>query len=245
MVYQIKNGIKEKKEEKFLVKTLNLTKIFGRGDLAVRVLFDINLEIKEGDFIAIAGPSGSGKTTLLNMIGVLDRPTSGEVIIDGIFLSKVKESELYKIRREKVGFIFQNYYLIPTLNTIQNILIPTFPLKSKKDYLTRARILLSKVGLEGKEHRRPSQLSSGEQQRVAIARSLILDPILVLADEPTGNLDSKTGMEIVNLMQKLNQKEKKTFLIVTHDFKIAKLCQRIIYLEDGKISKACSSLRSK
>lgn len=237
MVYQIKNGIKETKEKKTLVKTINLTKVFGKGDLAVRALFNINLEIKKGDFIAIAGSSGSGKTTLLNMIGALDRPTSGKVIIDGALLSKVKESELYKIRREKIGFIFQNYYLIPTLNTIQNVLIPTFPLKSKKDYLSRAKELLLKVGLKNKEHRRPSQLSSGEQQRVAIARSLILDPILVLADEPIGNLDSKTGMEIVNLMQKLNREEEKTFLIVTHNFEIAKLCQKTIHLEDGEIGK--------
>lgn len=235
MIYQIKNGNKETKEKKTLVKTINLTKVFGKGNLAVRALFKVNLEIKKEDFIAIVGPSGSGKTTLLNMIGALDRPTSGEVIIDGISLSKVKESKLFKIRREKIGFIFQTYYLIPTLNTIQNILIPTFPLKSKKDYLSRAKELLLKVGLKNKGYRRPAQLSSGEQQRVAIARSLILDPILVLADEPTGNLDSRTGMEIVSLMQKLNREEGKTFLIVTHDFKIAKLCQKIIYLEDGKI----------
>jgi len=219
-----------------LIKIINLTKIYSRGDLAVKALDNINLEIKKGEFLAVVGPSGSGKTTLLNMIGALDRPTSGEVILDGSKLSKTKESELYKIRREKVGFIFQTFYLISTLTALQNILVPTIPLQNKKEfYLKKAKNLLRKVGLFGKEKRKPDELSSGEQQRVAIARALILDPPLILADEPTGNLDTKTGMEIIELMKKLNEKEEKTFLISTHDLRITKLCQRIIYLEDGKI----------
>lgn len=232
----IKNGIKPQDKVKTLIRIRNLTKIYGEGELAVRALNNINLEIKEGDFLAVVGPSGSGKTTLLNMVGVLDKPTSGEVIIDNIEISKVKESKLYKIRRKKVGFIFQTYYLIPTLNALQNILVPTFPLRQRrKGYLSRAKMLLKKVGLQGKEHRRPAQLSGGEQQRVAIARALILNPLLILADEPTGNLDTKTGMGIIELMRNLNQKEGKTFLIVTHDQRITKFCQKVIRLEDGKI----------
>lgn len=232
----IKNGIKSEEGKSILVKVKDLTKVYGKGELEFRALDKVNLEIKRGDFVAVVGPSGSGKTTLLNMVGALDKPTFGEIVIDGIEISKVKEPKLYKIRREKVGFIFQTYYLIPTLNTIQNILVPTFPLSSKKgDYFSQAKELLTKVGLEGKEHRKPSQLSGGEQQRVAIARALILDPILILADEPTGNLDSKTGMGIIELMKGLNQKEGKTFLIVTHDQRITRFCQRVIHLEDGKI----------
>ncbi len=234
----IKNGIKETFKEDILIETKNLTKVYGKGDLAVTALDNINLEVKRGEFVEVMGPSGSGKTTLLNMVGALDKPTSGEIIIDGIEISKIKESKLYEVRREKVGFIFQSFYLIPTLNALQNVLIPVFPLrKNKKDFEKRAHDLLAKVGLKGKEHRRPNELSGGEQQRVAIARALILDPILILADEPTGNLDTKTGMEIIEIMKDLNQTEKKTFLIVTHDPRITKFCQRVIRLEDGKIIK--------
>jgi len=222
--------------EDILVKTINLTKIYGKGELAVKALDSVNLEIKKGEFLTAVGPSGSGKTTLLNMIGALDKPTSGEVILDQIKISEREESKLHKIRREKIGFIFQLFYLIPTLNALQNVLIPTVPLKGKKEfYLERAKFLLKEIGLSGKEKRRPDELSGGEQQRVAICRALILDPPLILADEPIGNLDTKTGMEIIKLMKKLNEKEGKTFLIITHDLRITKLCHRILYLEDGKI----------
>lgn len=219
-----------------LIELKKVTKVYGKGRLAIKALKNINLDLKRGDFLGVVGPSGSGKTTLLNMVGALDRPTSGEVIIDGIRTEKVKEAKLYKIRREKIGFIFQIFYLIPTLNAMQNVLLPTFPMrKTKIDYKKRAKKLLKMVGLESKEHRKPSQLSGGEQQRVAIARSLILDPPLILADEPTGNLDTKTGIGIVKLMKKLNRKEGKTFVIVTHDERITKFCNRIVKLEDGKI----------
>jgi ABC-type lipoprotein export system ATPase subunit len=232
----IRNGIKEKNLKDILIETENLTKIYGKGDLVVTALSNINLEIKRGKFIGVMGPSGSGKTTLLNMLGALDKPTSGEIIIDGVKISRVKESKLYEIRREKIGFIFQSFYLIPTLNALQNVLIPVFPLKkNKKDFEQRAKELLASVGLKGKEWRKPTELSGGEQQRVAIARALILDPVLILADEPTGNLDTKTGMEIVEIMRELNQNEGKTFVIVTHDPRITKFCQRVIHLEDGKI----------
>jgi ABC-type lipoprotein export system ATPase subunit len=224
------------KIEKTLIELKNVSKIYGKGRTAVKALSNINLKVKEGEFLAIIGPSGSGKTTLLNIMGALDKPTSGEVFIDNINISKIKESNLYKVRREKVGFIFQSYYLIPTLTALQNVLVPTFPLRNnKKKFLKRAKLLFKEVGLLGKEERRPSELSGGEQQRVAIARSLILDPPLILADEPTGNLDSKRGLAIINLMKRLNKKENKTFVIVTHNFQIAKICDRIIKLEDGKI----------
>jgi ABC-type lipoprotein export system ATPase subunit len=245
MTYKIRNGIKEKKERRILISTRNLTKTYGKGNLAVKAIDNINLEIKEGDFTAIIGPSGSGKTTLLNILGALDKPSSGEVIIDGIEISKIRESKLYKIRREKVGFIFQTYYLIPTLNILKNVLIPVLPLgrsglgssnqRKKINFTKKAKELLGKVGLQGKENRKPGQISGGEQQRVAIARALILDPILILADEPTGNLDTKTGMEIIELMKGLNQKEGRTFLIVTHDQRITKFCEKVIQLEDGMI----------
>jgi len=232
----ITNGIKEEEKEDFIIETKNLTKIYGEGKLAVRALFNVNLKIKRGEFVTILGPSGSGKTTLLNMIGALDRPTSGKVIVDGIEISSLKEKELYKFRREKIGFVFQNYYLVPTLTALQNVLLPVFPLKKKeKDYLKRANDLFETLGIKGKEHRKPSQLSGGEQQRVAIARALILDPPLILADEPTGNLDSKTGAEIIKLLQNLNQSYKKTIIVVTHDERITKFSHKTLRLEDGKI----------
>ena len=225
-------------EEKFLIQLKKVTKRFGKGKLLVKALNNISLELRRGDFLGVIGPSGSGKTTLLNVVGALDRPTSGEVIIDGLSTSKIKESKLYKLRREKIGFIFQTYYLMPTLNVFNNVLVPTFPLRGDKiSYEKRAKKLLNIFGLKNKEHRKPSQLSGGEQQRVAIARSLILDPDLILADEPTGNLDTKTGVGIVKLMKNLNKKEGKTFIVVTHDQRITNFCNRVIKLEDGKIVK--------
>ena len=233
MAYNIKNGIKERKT---IIETFDIVKTYGKGDLAYTALNGINIKIKEGDFIGVMGPSGSGKTTLLNVLGALDKPTSGKIRINDIEISKIKESKLFEIRRNKIGFVFQTYYLIPTLTALQNVLIPTMPLKNnKKEYVKKAKLLLSKVGLEGKEKRKPDHLSGGERQRVAIARSLILDPVIILADEPTGNLDTKTGMGIIDLMKKLNESDEKTFLIVTHDQRLAKFCQRMIKLEDGKI----------
>lgn len=224
------------KNKKILVKLKGVSKTYGRGHIAVRALKNINLEIKKGDFLAIVGPSGSGKTTLLNVIGALDKPTKGEIIFDNVKISKIKESKLYKIRREKIGFIFQTFYLIPSLNTIENVLLPTIPLKKKRKYFVQgAKKILKSVGLSGKEKRKPSELSGGEQQRVAIARALILNPILILADEPTGNLDKKTGMAIVKLMKELNEREKITFVIVTHDERITQFCNRIIKIEDGRL----------
>jgi putative ABC transport system ATP-binding protein len=221
---------------KVLLQTRSLTKIYGSGRTSHKALDDINLEIRERDFVSIMGPSGSGKTTLLNMLGALDRPTKGSVEINGIDTSKIPESKLYKIRREQVGFIFQNYYLVPTLTALENVLTPTYPLHLARKYRDRAENLLQTVGLGARLHNRPSALSGGEQQRVAIARALILNPPIIFADEPTGNLDTKTGHEVFRLMKELNQNRGVTFVIVTHDPRIAQQTDRTIYLLDGQIS---------
>lgn len=226
-----------------IIKTKNLTKIYGKGHTEVRALDGINLSVEKGEFLVVMGPSGSGKTTLLNMLGALDKPTSGEVFIDGVQISEVPERNLYKVRREKVGFIFQTYYLVPTLNALENVLVPTLPIRTRRvrkvrsaRFKERAKELLEQVGLSKRAHHKPSQLSGGEQQRVAIARALILDPPIILADEPTGNLDSKTGQEIVNLMRRLDKEHGKTFVTVTHDPAIAKVADRTINILDGKIT---------
>jgi len=217
-----------------IIKTKNLTKIYGKGHAQVRALDGMSLSVERGEFLVVMGPSGSGKTTLLNMLGALDKPTSGEVFIDEVQISKVPERKLFKIRREKVGFIFQTYYLVPTLNALENVLVPTLPL-GKDQFREKARELLETVGLNKRVHHRPSQLSGGEQQRTAIARALILDPPIILADEPTGNLDSKTGQEIVNLMRRLDKERGKTFVTVTHDPAITKAADRVVKILDGKI----------
>lgn len=219
-----------------IIVTQELTKIYGRGATRVSALKGANIRVRKGELIAVLGPSGSGKTTLLNMIGALDRPTRGRVFIDGVETSKVPERRLYKIRREKLGFIFQTYYLVPTLNALQNVLMPVLPMRENKRYKRRGERLLELVGLKDRMHHKPGELSGGEQQRVAIARALILNPSVILADEPTGNLDTKTGAEIIDLMQRLNKKRGKTFIIVTHDSRIAENAERVFYLMDGRLS---------
>ncbi|GAB6274450.1 MAG: ABC transporter ATP-binding protein [Peptococcaceae bacterium] len=215
-----------------LLSVANLTKVYGRGKLAVKVLDIANLVIEKRDFIAVTGPSGSGKTTLLNLLGALDRPTSGNIFFAGKNIFAQSEAGLCKFRRHKIGFVFQLYYLIPTLSVLKNVQAPAFPLN--KDYLQRARELLELVGLAGKEDFRPNALSGGEQQRVAIARALLLDPELILADEPTGNLDSVTGAEIINLLKKLPE-QGKTVVVAAHDRRVAKAGNRKIGLLDGQI----------
>jgi len=221
---------------KTIIVTQKLTKIYGKGATRVAALKAVNLRVREGEFIAVLGPSGSGKTTLLNMLGALDRPTRGRVIIDGVETSRIPERRLYRIRREKLGFIFQTYYLVPTLNALQNVLMPVLPMKENKRYRKRAERLLELVSLKDRMHHKPGELSGGEQQRVAIARALILNPGVILADEPTGNLDTKTGAEVIELMQRLNKERGKTFIIVTHDTRIAESAERVFYLMDGRLS---------
>ncbi|MDR9459020.1 MAG: ABC transporter ATP-binding protein [Dehalococcoidia bacterium] len=219
-----------------IVVANNLTKIYGNGTTSVAALKGVNLNVQQGEFIAVLGPSGSGKTTLLNMLGALDRPTRGRVFIDNEETSSVAERNLYRIRRRKLGFIFQTYYLVPTLNAMQNVLMPVLPIRGNKRFEKRAQRLLDIVGLKDRTHHKPGELSGGEQQRVAIARALILNPPVVLADEPTGNLDTKTGAEIIDLMKRLNEERGKTFIIVTHDRRIADVAERAFYLLDGELS---------
>jgi putative ABC transport system ATP-binding protein len=183
------------------------------------------------------GPSGSGKTTLLNIIGALDRPTSGHASVDGVEVTRLPEWRLFQVRRYKVGFVFQSFHLVPTLTTQENVLLPALPLGITKDLRQRASELLDAVGLDGRRTLRPQELSAGEQQRAAIARALMLDPALILADEPTGNLDSRAGADIFHLMRRLNREQGKTFLIVTHDSRIARRMERIVFLKDGRMSE--------
>ena len=216
-----------------------VVKIYGRGTTRVAALKSVSLNVKEGEFVAVLGPSGSGKTTFLNMLGALDKPTSGRVIIDGAETSKMAEGKLYKIRREKLGFVFQSYYLVPTMDALQNVLMPVLPTRGSKKYRPKAVRLLELVGLKDRMHHKPGELSGGEQQRVAIARSLIMRPKVILADEPTGNLDTRTGAEIIELMLRLNKDYNKTFVVVTHDRRLADRAGRILYLFDGKLSSVC------
>jgi len=219
-----------------IVEVINLEKTYNEGkENELKVLKGINITIKEGDYVSIVGPSGSGKSTLMHIIGCLDRPTKGKVIIDGEDVSKLSDDQLAKIRREKIGFVFQQFYLIPVLNAIENVKIPmTLNGNNKKDMNNRAEELMKIVGLENRMYHFPNQLSGGEIQRVAIARALANDPKLILADEPTGNLDTKRGEEIIKLLEKLN-KEGRTIVIVTHDMQIASHAKKRIMLKDGMV----------
>ena len=222
--------------EKPVILTQNLRKFYKRGAIFDVGVDSVDIAVRKGEFISVMGPSGSGKTTLLNLIGALDTPTQGKVVLDGVDLTTVPERKLYKVRRDKLGFIFQSFYLVPTMTALENVLLPTLPV-GKKKYTERAEPLLKLVGLDGLETKKINFLSSGQQQRVTIARSLIMNPPIILADEPTGNLDSQTGSEIFHLLRDLSKKEEKTVLIVTHDPRIAKGTERIIFLKDGRISE--------
>jgi putative ABC transport system ATP-binding protein len=224
-----------------LIRTENLTKDCRLGESVVHALRGVNLRINAGEFLSIMGPSGSGKTTLLNLLGALDLPTSGKVFLDGVDLTQVPERKLYEVRRNKVGFVFQHFYLIPTLTTIENVLIPVIPIKNNRRFKDRARELLSIVGLENRMNHKPNQLSGGEQQRVAICRALINNPEVMFCDEITGELDSTTGEKIMHLLKEINQKEGVTVVFVTHDPVVASKSERIITLRDGKITSDKSS----
>lgn len=221
-----------------VLKLENLSKTYPLGKRGVNPLSNLNLEVKKGEFTAIMGPSGSGKTTLLNIIGCIDRPTKGKVLLDDVDIAGLPESELYKIRRSKIGFVFQNFNLLPYLNARENVELPMeLTEKNKAERTRKANELLATVGLAGREEHRPQKLSQGEQQRVAIARALANDPALILADEPTGNLDIKNKQEIVKLLANLNIKQGTTIIIVTHDGQVAAHTERILFLNDGKITR--------
>lgn len=219
-----------------VLKTEKLDKVYKLGGRKVRALSDLNLQVKKGDFISIMGPSGSGKTTLLNMLGCLDKPTYGKVILDGVDVARVPEKRLFRIRKFKVGFVFQTFNLMPYLNAIENVELPMEGTKKSGDERRkRAHELLKMVGLSEREDHRPHRLSAGEQQRVAIARALANNPTIVLADEPTGNLDSKSGYEIVRLLGELNINQGTTIIMVTHDNHMASRAGRMLFLNDGKL----------
>ncbi len=218
-----------------IIRLVDVWKVYKMGDVEVEALRGINLEIYPGEFIAIQGTSGAGKSTTMHIIGCLDVPTKGKVYLDGEDISKLNENELAKIRGKKIGFVFQQFNLVPTLTAIENVALPmVFQKVPNDERLERAKILLEKVGLSKRKKHKPSELSGGELQRVAIARALANDPKLILADEPTGNLDSKTGKKILEIFTKLNE-EGKTVVIVTHDKNIASYAKKIIHLKDGKI----------
>ena len=218
-----------------LVKTSDLKKYYRNGEICVKALDHVNLSVEEGEFIAVVGPSGCGKTTLLNMLGGLDNPTEGSVLIHGKDITKMKSEELTVYRRKHIGFVFQNYSLMPVLNVYDNVALPiTF---DKGSHVDREYIrgLLNELGLWEKRKRYPSELSGGQQQRAAIARALANKPALLLADEPTGNLDSKTAVEVIGLLKASSQKYHQTVLMVTHNEALAQSCDRIIRIEDGRL----------
>lgn len=221
-----------------VIEVTNLTKIYKIGNIEVKALVGVNLAISKGEFVSIMGPSGSGKSTLMNILGCLDTPTSGKYLLEGIDVSKLKDNQLAEIRNKKVGFVFQTFNLLARSDAIHNVELPLIYAARGTGKNRRAKIMesLRSVGLTGWEKHRPSELSGGERQRVAIARALINDPAIILADEPTGNLDSVTGEEIMAIFQKLNR-EGKTILLVTHEHDIAMHTNRIIYIRDGIIAK--------
>ena len=219
-----------------MIEVIDLKKYYKMGPVVVKALNGINMRIEDGEFLSIMGPSGSGKSTLLNLLGALDKPTSGTVFFDGINLARVDEAVLYRLRRKKVGFVFQSFNLIPTLNAVENVLIPLVPTNVPKiKGYKRAKELLETVGLGGRILHKPSEMSGGEQQRVAMARALINDPTIILADEPTGNVDSKTGDEIMGLLRDLNENMGTTLVVVTHDPEIGESTDRTIQLKDGVV----------
>ncbi len=217
-----------------ILQTKDLKKYYGKGETEVHALDGVNLEIEAGKFVAIIGTSGSGKSTLLNMLGGLDTPTSGSVTIGNTELSKLKEEQLTIFRRRRIGFIFQNYNLIPTLNVWENIVFP-IAMDGQKPDKKFIKEIVGLLGLEQKIYNLPNNLSGGQQQRVAIARALASKPDIVLADEPTGNLDSKTSDNVIHLLHMTSQKFKQTIIMITHNPEIAQLTDQTIHIEDGKI----------
>ncbi len=218
-----------------ILRTHKLSKTYMQGKIPVHALKNVDLEVKKGEFVSITGPSGSGKSTLLSIIGCIETPTSGNVWIDGIEITRAKQGELPRIRREKIGFIFQHFNLIPTLTALENVEIPMrFTRTPKKERQRRAKHLLEQIGMADRMHHRPSELSGGEQQRVSIARALANRPAIILADEPTGEVDTKTRDKIIEILGDLS-KNGQTVIVVTHDPEVAQQTQRTLKMRDGEI----------
>lgn len=227
----------EPKGSDVVVECINLRKSYILGEVKVEAIRGINMQIKRGEMVSIMGPSGCGKTTLLNIIGSLDYPTSGKIILEGKDISDATEKELTRIRRKSVGFVFQFYNLLPVLSALENVELPMLIAGvSKEERNKRALELLEKVDLLGRKNHKPDELSGGERQRVAIARSLANNPAILLADEPTGDLDTETGSAVLKLLKEVNKTENQTLVLVTHDLSIAKQSERIFHIKDGVIS---------
>ena len=219
-----------------IISVKNLVKTFQIGDQELRALNGVSFDVRDGEFTAIMGPSGSGKSTMLNLLGCLDQPTNGSYRFDNEEVKELNSGQLVKIRRHKIGFIFQDFNLLPRLSALKNVELPLiYQGYRPKARQSKAREMLEAVGLERRVNHKPTQLSGGEKQRVAIARALVSEPRIILADEPTGNLDSETGEEILKLLTQIHKERKVTIIMITHDSHIAKSAQRIIYLKDGKI----------
>lgn len=219
-----------------ILSVQNLKKYYRMGETEVKALDGINLDIQKGEFLAIVGTSGSGKSTLLHMLGGLDIPTSGEIIVDGHDISKMSKDELTIYRRRKIGFVFQNYNLLPLMNVYENIVLPIKldGIKPDHDYVKQ---ILTLLGLEQKQYAMPNQLSGGQQQRVALARALATKPAIILADEPTGNLDTRTSQDVLGLMKVSSENFAQTVVMITHNDELAQMADRIVRIEDGKILK--------
>jgi putative ABC transport system ATP-binding protein len=221
-----------------LIEVRDLCKVYGQGVIAVTALCEVNAVVQEGEFVAVMGPSGSGKSTLMNILGCLDRPTDGTYVLDGEDVSQLSKDELAGVRNRKIGFVFQSYNLLPRLTAVKNVMVPLLyngaRQKTDAERQQRAIDVLEAVGLGDRTHHRPNELSGGQQQRVAIARALVNEPSILLADEPTGNLDSRSGAEIMALLDDLHA-QGATIVMVTHELDIAEHAQRVIYLLDGKI----------
>ncbi|MFH1275921.1 MAG: ABC transporter ATP-binding protein [Candidatus Woesearchaeota archaeon] len=232
--------------QKPLIELKDVCKTYYLGKVSLNVLKKVNLEINQGEFVVIVGPSGSGKSTMMNSIGVLDTPTTGKILLEGIDISTLDESDLAQLRGKKIGFVFQQFNLIPTLTALENVTLPTiFQNVPEEIRDKKAKELLHLVGLGDRMNHKPNELSGGQQQRVAIARSLINDPEIILADEPTGNLDSVAGAQVMQMLAKLHTERKKTIILVTHDTDLVKYSEKTIYLKDGVVEKVEHNGRGK
>ncbi|UCC67746.1 MAG: ABC transporter ATP-binding protein [Armatimonadota bacterium] len=222
----------------YIVRTKDLSRVYTMGGTEVKALDDVALDIRRGEYVSIMGPSGSGKSTLFNMIGGLDKPTRGTVFIDEVDMAQLTASELAFLRCRKIGYIFQTFNLIPVMTALENVTLPmVFAGLTTEDALEKGAELLSTVGLGDRRDHKPTELSGGQQQRVAVARALANDPAIILADEPTGNLDLRTGKEIIDLLRQMNEEKKVTVISATHDLKMIDVSDRVVWIRDGKIER--------